>query len=163
MRTADLARIRDWLAEPHVARWYLSESTLEDELDDLRRSVDGEQATHAIVVCEEGTAIGWCQWYLCREYPEHAAALEAGTDDVGIDYAIGDPARAGRGVGTALIAALVEHVREIHPGAAILADPVAANTASRRVLEHNGFALVGERALSSERSNEMMAIYRLPN
>ncbi len=161
MRRTDLVRIRKWLAEPHVARWYLSDSTIEDEIEDLRRSVEREQATHAIVVFAEGTAIGWCQWYRCRDYPDHAAALEAGPDDVGIDYAIGDPAYTGRGIGTALIGALVEYVREIRPGAAIVADPAAANTKSRRALERNGFELLGERALPSERSEEVMAVYRL--
>jgi hypothetical protein len=51
--------------------------------------------------------IGWCQWYLYTDYPEHARDVGAEPGDVGIDYAIGDPNRRRAGVGTELIATLV--------------------------------------------------------
>jgi RimJ/RimL family protein N-acetyltransferase len=70
--------------------------------------------------------------------------------EIGIDYAIGDPAHVGRGVGTTLIATLTTEIRRRHPGAGILADPDAANMASRRVLEKNGFHLVAVRPVVTE-------------
>jgi RimJ/RimL family protein N-acetyltransferase len=82
--------------------------------------------------------------------------------EIGIDYAIGDPARVGRGIGTTLIATLTTEVRRRHPGAGILAGPDAANMASRRVLEKNGFHLLAVRPVATEASNAPMAIYRLP-
>jgi GNAT superfamily N-acetyltransferase len=82
--------------------------------------------------------------------------------DCGIDYALSEPAVAGRGVGTELVAALVAEVLAHHPGAGILSDPQATNTASRRVLEKNGFVLVAERPVPSEPVAAPMAIYRLP-
>jgi RimJ/RimL family protein N-acetyltransferase len=42
-----------------------------------------------------------------------------------------------------------------------LTDPDAANMASRRVLEKNGFRLVAVRPVASEVSDAPMAIYRL--
>jgi aminoglycoside 6'-N-acetyltransferase len=81
--------------------------------------------------------------------------------EIGIDYAIGDPAQVGRGVGTLLIAALVAEIHCRHPGAGILSDPDAANMASRRVLEKNGFHLVAVRPVATEASDAPMAIYRL--
>ena len=161
MRVADLDLIKVWMSEPHVARWYLAGSTLEEELCDLGRSISGMQPTHALVVTQDGADIGWCQWYLCRDYPDHAADVAANDKDVGIDYAIGDPSRTGSGVGTELIARLVEHVRMEHPRAGVIADPEATNIASRRVLEKNGFRLADERRLASERTDAVMAIYRL--
>lgn len=161
MREADLDLIRVWLGEPHVARWYLSGSTLEGELDDLRRCVAGEEPTHALVVVENGRDVGWCQWYRCADYPQHAVAVGAEADDVGLDYAIGDPARVGRGLGTKLVAALAAHITRRHPRAGLIADPEAANFASRRVLEKNGFELQDVRVVASEQSNAPMAIYRL--
>lgn len=149
--------------EPHVARWYLTGSTTEDELDQLRRCVGGEEPTHALIASERGRDIGWCQWYRCSDYPQHAAGVGAQPDDVGIDYAIGEPSSVGRGVGTALIAALVAHVRAQHPRGGIIADPEASNGASRRILEKNGFTLMDERPVASERTNVLMAIYRLPS
>jgi RimJ/RimL family protein N-acetyltransferase len=68
----------------------------------------------------------------------------------------------GHGLGTALIAALVDHVRIRYPHAGVVADPEASNSASRRVLEKNGFGLVDVRIVASDAVAEPMAIYRRP-
>jgi aminoglycoside 6'-N-acetyltransferase len=162
MTPSDLGLVRAWLEQPHVARWYLVGSTIEQELDELRQAITGEQPTEALVVLERGRALGWCQWYLCGDYPDHASGVGARADEAGIDYVIGDPARTGHGVGTALIAVLVAHVRRRHPHAGVIADPEASNLASRRVLEKNGFAFIAERIVASEHTYAPMAIYRLP-
>ena len=162
MRLSDLALVERWLSEPHVARWYLVGSSLDAELEDIRLSVTGRQATHMLVVLDDGEPVGWCQWYLCEVDPEWAADMGAAASDVGVDYAIGEPVRVGGGVGTALVAALVSSVRAAQPGCGIVADPDAENHASRRVLEKNGFSLVAVKTMNSEPSDEPMAIYRLP-
>ncbi|MCV7235733.1 GNAT family N-acetyltransferase [Mycobacterium branderi] len=161
MQLADLDIVRAWLSTPEVARWYLPGSTIDRELEDLRRSIAGEQPTEVLVVVEQNEPIGWCQWYLCGAYPDHAAALGAEPEDAGIDYAIGEPGRRQNNLGTAVVAALVAHVRKHHPSAGIIADPEATNIASRKVLEKNGFQLVDERPVASEPTPAPMAIYRL--
>jgi RimJ/RimL family protein N-acetyltransferase len=161
MTVADLVLVRAWLGAPHVARWYLSAATVEAEVDELRLCVELEEPTEALLVSQGARPIGWCQWYRCSDYPEHAAGVAAGPDDIGIDYAIGEVESTARGIGTALIAALVGHVRERHPLAGVIADPEAANIASRRVLEKNGFELLSEGPVSSEPTTAPMAIYRL--
>lgn len=87
--------------------------------------------------------------------------MVAGTGEIGIDYTVGDPAWIGRGAGTMQIAALVAEARRDHPSAGILAAPDAANLASRRILEKNGFELVAVRRVATELADEPMAIYRL--
>ncbi len=162
MEPEDLALVERWLGEPHVARWYLAGSSLGAELDDIRASVSGARAMHMFVVLYDGEPAGWCQWYLCADDPEWAAEVGAQPGDVGVDYAIGDAGRIGGGVGTELIASLVRLVRAARPGCGIIADPDAQNAASRRVLEKNGFGLVTVKAMSSEPTDDPMAIYRLP-
>jgi hypothetical protein len=61
-----------------------------------------------------------------------------------------------------LIAVLVTLVRTARPDCGVMADPDARNTASRRVLERNGFELVAVKTVDSEPADEPMAIYRLP-
>jgi aminoglycoside 6'-N-acetyltransferase len=161
MRSADLDQVGEWLRQPHVAGWYLSASTVKEELDDLRQSISDVQPTEVLVVSQEGRPIGWCQWYRCADYPEYAGGVGAGPGDIGIDYAIGEPTMVGRGVGTDLVAALVVHVRLRYPAAGIIADPETGNMASRRVLEKNGFTLLAERPVASEPTMGPMAIYRL--
>jgi aminoglycoside 6'-N-acetyltransferase len=113
------------------------------------------------MVTLDSTSVGWCQWYRWADYPADAEAMGARDGEIGIDYAIGDPAHVGRGIGTTLIATLTTEIRRRHPGAGILADPDAANSASRRVLEKNGFHLVAVRPVATEASDAPMAIYRL--
>jgi aminoglycoside 6'-N-acetyltransferase len=161
MREADLQLVEGWLRQPHVARWYLQGTTLEDELGDCRASLRGTQPTHLFVVELDGDPIGWCQWYRCDDYPDHAAAVGAEVGDVGIDYAIGEPSQVRVGRGTELVAALVALVHGIEPSAGLIADPDATNVGSRRVLEKNGFVLIGERPVPTEAVTAPMAIYRL--
>jgi len=145
-RSADLDLVAAWLDRPHVARWYLAGSTARDELEDMRRCVDGVEPTHLAIAVDDDRPIGWCQWYFLSAYPDHAAAVGAGPRDIGIDYAIGEPSYIGHGIGTELIAALVERLHEQHPDSGIIADPEASNVASCRVLEHNRFELLDVRA-----------------
>ena len=53
MEAGDLALVRSWLREPGVARWYLSASTLEDEIEDLRRCIAGEEPTEGTLTRAE--------------------------------------------------------------------------------------------------------------
>ena len=158
----DLAGIDRWLREPHVARWFTPESTAEREVEKYRKRIeDPDSATVMCTVSLEGRAIGWCQWYRWADYPEEAACYGAHEGDVGADYAIGEPGAVGHGVGTALIAALVAEARRHRPGAGVLIAPEAANAASRRVLEKNGFVLLDVRSVPAEPHDRPMAVYRL--
>jgi aminoglycoside 6'-N-acetyltransferase len=164
MTEQDLPAVEAWLRLPHVARWWTPDTTAEEQIAKYRRRISREagQATIMLTVTWDGVPVGWCQWYRWADYPADAAALDARDGEAGIDYAIGDPAWVGRGVGTKLIAALVAEVRRRHPGAGILTGPDAANSASRRVLEKNGFGLVAVRPVATEPTDAPMAIYRLP-
>jgi aminoglycoside 6'-N-acetyltransferase len=164
MQRADLPLVRRWLTQPHVARWWLLDETAAETLEHYRQLLTGEldDGTHPLVVVERGrAAVGWCEWYRWDDTPDEARELGTDPDDVGFDYAIGDPGATGRGLGTQMIAALVQHVHEHHPGCGIVVEPEAANAASRRVLERNGFELVDVRPLAFEPNDHPMAIYRL--
>jgi aminoglycoside 6'-N-acetyltransferase len=163
MTEADLPAVQAWLRLPHVARWWTPDTTAEAEIAKYRERVrqHAEPATHMLMVTLDSMPIGWCQWYRWADYPDDAQAIGARDGEIGIDYAIGDPTQVGRGVGTTLIATLTTEIRRRHPGAGILTDPDAANMASRRVLEKNGFHLVAVQPVATETSDAPMAIYRL--
>lgn len=162
MRHDDLALVRAWLGEPHVARWFLAGTTLEDELAAIGRCLDGLDPTRVRVAESGGRPVGWGQWYRCADEPEHARGVGAGPDEAGIDYAVGDPGATGRGLGTALVTALVDDCRAVLGPVGVVADPEAANVASRRALERSGFRLVAVRRVVSEALDAPMAVYRLP-
>jgi len=158
----DLPLIERWLGEDHVGRWWLEGSSIAEELADCRSSILGEEPTVVLLVLHDRLPIGWCQWYRCADYPDFAADIAAEPDEIGIDYAIGDPAYVGKGIGTELIRRVVGAVRAVRPGVGVVADPNALNVPSRRALEKNGFALVDVRPMQSEPTDAPMAIYRLP-
>jgi aminoglycoside 6'-N-acetyltransferase len=163
MVEADLGLVEAWLQEPHVARWWLHGSTLEAELAEFSTTKLAEPGgTSVLVVLLDDRPVGWLQWYCYDDYPDEGAAMGAAPGDLGIDYAIGDPTAVGRGIGTQMIAAAVSFLRTLRPGAGIMVDPDAANGASRRVLEHNGFELVAVRPVATEPRPDPVAIYRLP-
>lgn len=162
MTIDDLPAIDRWLREPHVARWWTPETTADTEVDKYRRRVETPGGPTKLCTVElEGQPIGWCQWYRWDDFPAEAAAGGAAPGEIGADYAIGDPRWIGRGAGTAMIAALVGYVRAHHHDAGLVIAPEAANAASRRVLEKNGFHLEGVRPIATEPHTRPMAIYRL--
>lgn len=131
----DLPLVAGWLSQPHVAAWWLNGSSVEREIEDLRRSVSGEQQVSVRVVVHEDQPIGWCQWYRCGDDPDWTRDIGADAEDFGMDYAIGIPVRTGTGLGTILVGEMVKSIRAEHHDVAIYADPDERNVASRRVLE----------------------------
>lgn len=161
MTAGDLPVVEAWLGLPHVARWWTPDTTARQETTAYRRRIsDPDPATVMLTVTLGGAPIGWCQWYRWADYRAEAAAIGARDGEIGIDYAIGDPARIGHG--TVMMAVLVAEIRHVQPGAGILTAPEAANIASRRVLEKNGFHLAAVRPIAAEPHDRPMAIYRLP-
>jgi aminoglycoside 6'-N-acetyltransferase len=161
MTVADLPMIGHWLLAPHVARWWADDPA--EQLAEFEAAIAGRDRTRVLVFEDEGRPVGWAQWYRWADSPEEASAYGATDHDYGIDYGIGESAQVGRGLGTELIALLVQQVRQSHSGAPILVAVSKANTASRRVLEKNGFAAVAERMIEFEPGNEPTALYRLAN
>ena len=166
----DLPNVARWLHEPHVARWWLAGTTAEVELEEIAARVAEPVGTmtRLLTILERGgpqlvsaAPVGWCQWYPYDAYPAEADAIGARAGDCGIDYAIGVPTATGRGLGTELIAALVDEVRRHYPGCGVIAAPNAKNVASRRVLERNGFSLIAVGTVATEPTDDPVAIHRL--
>jgi len=161
MTRADLVLVDAWLRQPHVARWWLRPTTAEQELLKYRRRIEEPSRTTMLTVTVHGRAVGWCQWYRWEDYPAEAQAMDARPGEAGVDYAIGEPSAIGRGLGTALISALVREVRRCLGDVGLLVGPDAANEASQRILAKNGFQQVAVRPVVTEPSHDPVAIYRL--
>jgi aminoglycoside 6'-N-acetyltransferase len=161
MTEVDLLTVAGWLVEAQVARWWTPDTTAEAQISTYRERINGSGATTMLMASVAGRPVGWGQWYRWADYPAAARAMQAREGEAGIDYALGDPTAVGHGVGTELVAALVYEVRRCAGPVGLLAAPDATNTASRRVLEKNGFHLVSVRPVATEPTDAPIAIYRL--
>jgi aminoglycoside 6'-N-acetyltransferase len=153
LTVADLPLLSQWFAAPHVERWWHESSDPALVRAEYLPCIEGSEPSHALIAELPTDPFGadpcgyapfaYAQWYRWSDYPDHARSVGADPDEAGFDYFIGPAGLCGQGLGTRLIAALVELVRDSDASVAgFVVDPEVANAASRRVLEKNGFELV---------------------
>ncbi len=153
---ADFLLLASWLAEPHNRRWWNHETSPEAIERDFGPSVDGAEPSLDFLAVAgpdqhgAGSApFGLIQRQRWIDYPDEAetvaigALLDLGPADWGIDYLIGSPAATGRGLGTAMIAAMCAEIFTSLGGERIVVAVAAGNRRSWRALERAGFSLVG--------------------
>lgn len=151
----DFGLLSTWLAEPHVARWWHHDPSLDSIEEDFGDTIDGLEPAEDFVATLDGEPIGVIQYCHFMDYPEYVAEMAGvypvGAGAVSIDYLIGDPANVGRGIGRALIAAFVERIWATDPLATHIVVPVHSdNPASWRALLRAGFRLVAQGELEPD-------------
>ncbi len=141
MGRGDLADVLTWRQAPHVHRWWQSdgEPTAETVTEQYGARIDGMTPTRMWVAEVNGRSVGFVQDYRIADYPEFAL-LCAHPDAVGVDFAIGDPAWVGRGLGARILWAWGLRAHHRFPDAtAYFAAPDHRNEASLRMLDKAGF------------------------
>ncbi|GAA5130766.1 hypothetical protein GCM10023339_61760 [Alloalcanivorax gelatiniphagus] len=141
MTRGDLPLLARWLGAPHVRRWwdFEGEPTAERVAATYGPRVDGATPVRLWVVEVNGRSIGFVQDYRIRDFPDYAL-LTGSPDAIGLDYAIGEPGWAGRGLGAPVLWAWLLGARRRFPdGAEYVAAPDHRNAASLRVLAKAGF------------------------
>ena len=167
---ADFPLLAGWLAEPHVARWWNHDFSLEGVDRDFGAAADGREPGEDHLALLDGEPIGLIQYSRYEDYPEYieelAPVLVVPDHAVTIDYLIGDPAHTGRGLGTAIISEFVARIWETNPQATCIIVPVSsANEASWRALLAAGFRLVARGDLEpdnpiDDRRHEILRVDR---
>ena len=145
----DLPMLSEWLSEPQTARWWNHETSAEAVARDFGPSCRGKEPGEDLVVLLDGRPMGLVQRSRISDYPEDldefSSVIEVAQGTVELDYLVADPALRGRGLGSRIIATLVEDTWCSYPEApAVLVAVVAANVASWRALEKAGLLRVAE-------------------
>ncbi|HEY3506916.1 MAG TPA: GNAT family N-acetyltransferase [Actinocatenispora sp.] len=145
---ADFPLLGRWLAEPYVARWWHHETSPAAVARDFGPSARREEPNEDLLVQLDDRPVGLVQRSLYADYPEYerelAAVVPVPPGAVSLDYLIGEPAYAGRGLGPRIIAAVVAASWTDLPAATcVLVPVVAANRRSWRALEKAGLTRVG--------------------
>jgi aminoglycoside 6'-N-acetyltransferase len=148
LRRADFPLLARWLAEPLVARWWNHETSPDALERDFGAMIDGRDPGEAFIASVVGRPFGYIQRYRFADEPQYVAELAPLCDvpagAVSIDYFIGEPEMRGRGLGAAMIAALVADDRDV------IVPVAAGNVASWRALERAGFERVAEGELEPD-------------
>lgn len=170
MTRADFGLLADWLAEPHVNRWWHHEFTADAVERDFGPSVDGDEPSEDHLALLDGRPFGLVQYYELASYPEDVVEIARYTPvpdgAVSIDYLIGDPALIGQGVGTAMIRDFLEWIWHTNDDASCVIVPVSsANGASWGALLAAGFRLVARGEFEPDnpidtRAHEILRIER---
>lgn len=149
---SDLPDMVRWQQAPHAARWFPENLDLAAAQRKYGPRLSGASPVAMHVMLADGRPCGFLQHYRVDADPEYARAVAeyaqpaGGQVPIGIDYAIGEEALTGRGLGPQLI---WKYVREVvltsHPAARyIVANPDAGNERSVRALRKAGFRRVME-------------------
>ena len=140
MTEGDFADVTRWVNEPHVAKWWDDERSPEQVAAYYGAALRGEDPTRMWVWEVNGRSIGFGQDYRISDHPDYVL-LCGRPDAIGFDYAIGEAAFVGRGIGTAILwVFLRDIVWPAYPGAReFFAAPDHRNEASLRVLDKLGF------------------------
>lgn len=152
----DLPLITRWMNDPAVAAfWELAgpESVAEEH---LRLQLDGDGRSVPCLGVLDGTPMSYWEIYradldlLARHYP-------ARPHDTGVHLLIGGVANRGRGLGSALLRAVADHVLDKRPSCArVVAEPDLRNTPSVSAFLSAGFRFSAEVDLPDKRAALMV-------
>jgi aminoglycoside 6'-N-acetyltransferase len=141
---SDFPLLGHWLRQPHVARWWADDSSLQGLEADYGGCVDGTEPAEVFIALRDGVAAGLVQRYALAAYPEYLQCVQAllpvPEDAWSIDYLMGDAPNLRRGWGAEMLRAFCEALWREQPQARCVLVPVhAANEASSRLLRQVGF------------------------
>jgi aminoglycoside 6'-N-acetyltransferase len=148
---SDFHLLQEWLSAPHVAAWWHERFDLASVDAKYGPRVDGAEPTHVFVIEQGGRPVGWIQWYLWSDYPEHALQLRAELGSAGIDLAIGERAMTGLGLGPTAICEFLRQIVFADPNvSAVITDPEEGNLRSLCAFKKAGFAVTNTVQLAGE-------------
>ena len=141
MTPGDLPDMVRWRQADHVVRWWHADGvpTVEEVTAHYAPRIDGGTPTRMWVAEVNGRSVGFVQDYRLADYPDYAL-LCPDPGAIGVDYAIGDPAWVGRGLGPRALWVWMVKARHRFPDAtSYFAAPDHRNEPSLRMLDKTGF------------------------
>jgi len=148
---SDFSLLQEWMSAPHVAASWRENADLASINLKYGPRVDGIEPTHVFLIEHLRRPVGWIQWYLWADYPEHARQLNADFLSAGIDLAIGELAMTGLGLGPIAIREFLKQIVFADPSIkAVITDPEQKNLRSLRAFEKAGFTTVNTVQLAGE-------------
>jgi RimJ/RimL family protein N-acetyltransferase len=163
LQRSDFLLLQQWFIAPHIAVWWNERTDLASIEAKYGPRVDGAEPTHVFVIEHEGRPIGWIQWYLWADFPQHARQLGADASSAGIDLALGEPRMTGLGLGPVIIREFLRQFVITNPAVrAVITDPEERNFRSLRAFNKAGFQAVKTVQLVGEGSKRQVMCFECP-
>lgn len=159
VKRSDFELLGQWLAEPHVFRWWFHDPAPEAVAAHFGPTADGLEPAADFIAFHNGRPIWIVQFARFVDYPDYVEEMDGvypvGPGTATIDYLIGDPQLIGKGLGSAMIAAFVEFALDRYRDVTHFVVPVnTANVASWRALRTAGFRLVARGDMAPDNPTE---------
>lgn len=137
---ADAPLLVKWLSDPKVLEYYEGRDRPQNLEMVMRHYFDRTQEITQSIVQYEDRDIGYIQYYPIDEDERKEFGYEDFTGSVyGMDQFIGEVDCWNKGIGTRLIASMVNHLRTAENAEKIVMDPQTWNERALRVYEKCGF------------------------
>ena len=164
----DFTLLSQWLATPHVARWWADDASAAAIEADYGGCVDGTEPAEVFIAHCGARPAGLIQRYRLDAYPQYieelAAIMTVPAAAWSIDYFLGPADVLGQGLGTRMVQAFVARIwRDDNAASCVIVPTNAYNRASWRSLERAGFTRVASGDLTPDNPVDDPAhfIYRL--
>ena len=143
----DMASMAAWLSDPRVLEWFEGRDkaySLDDVIGDYSPQSLDEHGVHGCLIEHDGEPVGYIQYFRVARY-----AVDYGfgpdddlTDVWACDMFIGVPEVWGRGVGTASMSAVLDHLFVDQTARRVIIDPRVVNERAVHVYQKVGFRTV---------------------
>jgi len=152
----DLPQLAEWMNDPEVAAfWELAGPPGVTE-QHLRPQLDGDGRSLPCLGLLDGVPMSYWEIYRADLDPL-ALHYPAEPHDTGVHLLLGPADTRGRGLGSALLAALAERILRARPACGrVVAEPDVRNVPSVRAFHNAGFELAAELDLPTKRAALMM-------
>ena len=144
LTVADLSMLHDWLSRSHVAEWWGPADSLADVVDQYQPLTVAGARDQGYIALSGGCEIGFIQSYVVQGSGDGWWPDEQDPGARGIDQFLADPDRLGRGLGTAMVRAFVEHLFADPAVTRVQTDPAPDNARAIRCYRNAGFRPVAE-------------------
>lgn len=141
---SELPLLADWLARPHLQKWWREDEITPDKIRKkyLPRIFRADDA-RPFLVFMNGISIGYIQYYHAWTNPGWWPDTP-GQDSFGIDQFIADEQLLGKGIGTQFISSFIKKLVFVHDVKEVRVDPRPDNKRAIRCYEKIGFKNKGE-------------------
>ena len=140
MTEDDLGLLHDWLNRPHIVEWWGGEEpTLQEVEAHYRPAVLAEANVTPYIGLLDGRPFAYAQSYVALGAGDGWWEDETDPGVRGIDQSIGEAELLGRGHGTQLVRALVDHLFTDASVTMVQTDPSPDNLRAIRCYEKAGF------------------------